>query len=162
MVERKLPRKKPDEVNKSSCAIHANILFKKAIGFKKESISMEDKVSKILNDIPNISERLKKAITHRPKFYFEVDDVRQQGYQKYLSSDSAIDQIRGAAVHLADIVDLTIKENRKLNAQETEVVSSEFKKAAKTRAEYFPEQGADLLEISQNIPVLAEVMRKLK
>lgn len=66
---------------------------------------------------------------------FGLEYVRQRGYQRYLDSDSALEQIWDSAALLAEVVDKARSEGRELTPKERERVKENFRKASITRGE---------------------------
>lgn len=130
---------------------------------KLQEEDKKDKVSKILDEMSDVPNLLKTLIIKWSKNLFGLNYVRKRGYQRYLNSDSSLDQIWGAGALLADRVDNAKAENRSLTSEEILEIKSALMKAALSRKqdEMYRKEGDELFEIANGVQILEQVIRKL-
>lgn len=131
----------------------------------EEKSNTTDRVSRVLGEIPDVSDSLKTAIIHWSENLFGLVYVRKRGYREYLSSDNSLDQVWGAAAHLADMVDKAREENRSLTQQEIDNVRADFTMAAQTRlkdSKPYAKQAEELFELANGVQILEQIIRKLQ
>lgn len=94
-----------------------------------------------------------------------IKHIKERGYQAYLNSDRYLDQIWGAAALLADRVDTARVESRGLAEGELNEVREALLRAANSThrdGNTYAKEGEEIEELSKNVPILAEIMRRLR
>ena len=124
-----------------------------------------DRISGVLGEMSQLPEGIRTIIERWSDNLFDLKYVRSRGCKEYLSSDSSLHQIWGAAALLAEKVEAAKSENRDLTPVEIKEAENAFLKAAATRrkdADMYAGQGDEIEELSKNIKFLAEIIEKLK
>lgn len=125
---------------------------------------MKGRLAQIIDGMPDLPPVLRYVISKWSENIFGLDYVRSRGFQKYLDSDSSLDQVWGAAALLAERVEGAKKESRNLSTQEIEETRQAFFRAAESRAkdaEQYRSQKDELMEIAKGVDKIAQIIEKL-
>lgn len=122
---------------------------------------VKGRLAQIIDEMPGLPPSLRDVIGKWSENIFGLDYVRSRGFQKYLDSNSSLDQIWGAAALLAERVEGAKKEGRNLSIQEIEEARQAFTKAAESRAkdaEQYRSQKDELMEIARGVDKIAKII----